>query len=100
MIIDHSGKRQFLFFQNKNSKNEKINLTEESKNVSDNAELCHIFNKFFSEIITNVKIPSLIDNSAVDSNAINNPLPIATKIFDEHPTIISIKKKNFYSVLI
>ena len=45
---------------------EKINLNEEGKNVSDNAELCRIFNNYFSEVISNLKIPSLINNSAVD----------------------------------
>ena len=46
-----------------------------------------------------MKIPSLISNSAFDSNSISNPLSIAAKLFDQHPSIINIKKKNFYSVL-
>ena len=70
----------------------------EGKNVSDNAELCRITNNYFSEIISSLKIPNLINNSAVDSNAITNPLSIATKLFDQHSTIIKIKKKNFDSV--
>ena len=40
-----------------------------------------------------------MNNSAVESNAISNPLSIATKIFDQHPSVIHIKKKNFDSVL-
>ena len=56
---------------------EKINLNEEGKNVSDNAELCRILNNYLSEVISNLKIPSLINNSAVDSNAVSNPLSIA-----------------------
>ena len=83
----------------KTSKSEKISLTEEDKNVSGNAELCRIFNNYFSDTISNLKIPSLINNSAIDSNAISNPLPIATKIYDQHPSIINIKKKNCDSVL-
>ena len=96
MIIDLSGKRQLLFLRKtkKNSKSEKINLNEEGKNVSDNAELCRIFNNYFSEVISNLKIPSLINNSAVDSNAVSYLLSIATKLFDQHPSIISIKKKK------
>ena len=46
-----------------------------------------------------MKTPSLINNSAVDSNAVSNPLSIATKLFDQHPSIINIKKKKFDSVL-
>ena len=76
-----------------------FNLTEEGKNVSDNVELCSIFNNYFSEIIFNLKIPNLINNSAVVSNAFSNSLSIATKTFDHHPSIINIKKKSFNSVL-
>ena len=61
--------------------------------------MCRIFNNHFSEIISNLKIPSLINNSAVDTNGNSNPLSIATKIFNKHPSIINIKKKNFDSVL-
>ena len=61
--------------------------------------MCCIFNSYFSEIISNLKIPSLINNSAVISNDISNPLSIATKIFDQHASIINIKKKKFNSVL-
>ena len=80
-------------------KSEKSNLTQEGKNVSDNVELCCIFNIFFSEIISSLKMPNLINNSAFDPNAISNPLSIATKIFDQHPGIINIKRKNPDSVL-
>ena len=76
-----------FFFRKKTSKSKKINLTEEDKNVSDNAELCRAFNNHFSEIISNLKIPSLINNSAVDSNAISNPLSIPTKLFDQRPSL-------------
>ena len=75
-------------------KTQKVKKSE-GKNVSDNAELCRIFNDHFSDIISNLKIPTLINNSAVDSNTISNPLSIVTKLFDHHLSIISIKKKNF-----
>ena len=54
MIIDSSS-----FFNITNTQKAK-KLTEEVKNVSDNAELCHIFNNYFSEIASNLKIPSSI----------------------------------------
>ena len=63
------------------------NLTKEGRNISENAELYSIFNNCFPEIISNLKMPSLINNSAIDSNAISNPLSIATKIFDQHPVL-------------
>ena len=46
-----------------------------------------------------MKIPSFINNSAFDPYASSNSLSIATKIFDQHPSIINIKKKNVDSVL-
>ena len=61
--------------------------------------MCRIFNNYFSEIISNLKIPSLVNNSAVDSNASSNSLSIAIKIFDQDPSIINIKKKTFDPVL-
>ena len=41
----------------------------------------------------------MINNRADDSNAVSNPLSIATKLFDQHPSIINIKKKKFHSAL-
>ena len=55
-----------------------MNLNEEGKNVSDNAELCCIFSNYFSEDISSLKIASLINNSAVGLIAVSNPLSIAT----------------------
>ena len=46
-----------------------------------------------------LKIPSLINNSGVYSNAVSNSLSIATKLYDQHPSIINIKNKKFDSVL-
>ena len=66
MIIDLLENSSSSFFEKKTSKSEKINLTEEGKNISDNVELCRIFNNYFSKIISNLKIPILITHSAVD----------------------------------
>ena len=61
--------------------------------------MCRIFNNYFSEIISNLKIPCLVNNGTVDSNASSNPLSIAIKIFDQDRSIINIKKKTFDPVL-
>ena len=50
-----------LFLKTKNPKKQKFNLNEEGKNV--NGELCRICNNYFSEVISNLKIPSLIKNA-------------------------------------
>ena len=41
----------------------------------------------------------MINNSAVDSNATSNYSSIATNRFDQHPSVINIKKKKIDSVL-
>ena len=61
--------------------------------------MCRIFNNYFSEIISNLKIPSLVNNGTVGSNVSSISLSIAIKIFDQHSSIINIKKKTFYPVL-
>ena len=38
-------------------KGEKINLTENGKSISNDTELCSIFNGFFSNIISEFNIP-------------------------------------------
>ena len=38
-------------------KGEKINLTENGKNISNDTELCDIFNGFFSNVISELNIP-------------------------------------------
>ena len=74
-------------------------MTEEGKNVTEHAEFFRIFNNCFSKVAGNLKIPSLINHSAVDPKAFSDPLSIVTKIFDQHPSIINIKKKNLDSVM-
>ena len=61
--------------------------------------MCRIFNNYFSEIISNLKIPSLVNNGAVGSNVSSISLSIVIKIFDQHSSIINIKKKTFDPVL-
>ena len=96
MIIDLSGKREFLFFQNDPQKAKKLTWM---KKVKKTQAMCRIFNNYFSEAISNLKNPSMINNSTVDSNAVSNSLSIARKLFDQHPNSINIRKKKLDSVL-
>ena len=41
----------------KHLKGEKVNLIENGKNISNDTELCNIFNGFFSNIISDLNIP-------------------------------------------
>ena len=62
-IIRPCGKLLFLFSQA--SKGEKIILNEIEKHVSDDKRTCTTFNNFFSNVVSNLKIP----------NYCNYPLP-------------------------
>ena len=44
-------------FTNKVSRGEKIILTEAGKHISDDKKICKIFNKFFSNVVSDLKKP-------------------------------------------
>ena len=44
-------------FTNKASRGEKIILTEAEKHISDDKKICKIFNNFFSNVVSDLKIP-------------------------------------------
>ena len=48
-----------LLFSNKFLKCEKINLTEGNKTISNNDELCQVFNMSFSRTVDELKIPNV-----------------------------------------
>ena len=68
-------------FSNKFSKSEKINLTEGNKTISNDDELCRVFNNFFSKIVDELKIPN-ISNYKLDNT--NDPLKEALRYFEDH----------------
>ena len=46
-------------FSNKFSKSEKINLTEGNKTISNDDELCRVFNNCFSKAVDELKVPNI-----------------------------------------
>ena len=58
-------------FSNKFSKSEKINLTEENKTISNDDELCRVFENFFLQPVHGLKFPN-ISNYKLDNT--NDPL--------------------------
>ena len=79
-------------------KHEKINLDEKVRNASDYTELCRIFSNYFSSIVSDLRILKLMNNCTCKSNIYSDPVSVATKIVDRHPSIIDLKKRRFYSV--
>ena len=76
-------------------KGEKINLVENGKNISNDTELCDIFNGFFSNIISKLNIPKKCQCflNDMDSDSVLSVL-IA---FKNHPGIKNIKSKKLNS---
>ena len=66
-----------------------MNLTEGNKTISNDDELCQVFNNFFSKTVDELKIPN-ISNYKLD-----NPFKEALKYFENHPSITNIKSKCF-----
>ena len=64
------------------------------KNISDDTKLCRIFNNFFSNIISDLRIPNLINHGLRNPNINSVPVSIETKIFLQHSNIINLKVKK------
>ena len=72
----------------KTLKGEKITLIENEKVVSDERELVKIFNEYFSNTVPNLNIqrpPSIILD--------HDPVLNAIKKFENHPSMLEIKKQ-------
>ena len=76
-------------------KGEKINLLENGKNISNDTELCDIFNGFFSNIISELNILKKYQCflNYIDSDSILSVI----NAFKNHPSIKNIKKKKLNS---
>ena len=76
-------------------KGEKNTLIENGKNISNDAELCDIFNGFFSNIISKLNIPKKHQcfQNDMDADSVLSVL----NAFKNHPSIKNIKSKKFNS---
>ena len=76
-------------------KGEKINLIENGKNLSNDTELCDIFNSFFSNIISELNITKKHQYflNDMDSDSILSVL----NAFQNRPSIKNIKSKKLNS---
>ena len=78
-------------FTNKASRGEKTILTEAEKHISDDKKICKIFNNFFSNIVSDLKIPDYC-NYLPQKNTCSLSTIIET--FEKHPSILNIKKRK------
>ena len=76
-------------FSNKFLKSKKINLTEGNKTISNDDELPWVFNIFFSKTVYEIKIPNISNYKLGNTK---DPLKEALRYFENHPSMINIKK--------
>ena len=84
-----------LFFTKRPLKGEKILLIENGKTISNDSELCNIFNGLFFNIISELNIPKKYHcfMNDMDSDSVLSVL----NAFENHPSIKNIKSKKFNS---
>ena len=80
---------------NKAPRNEKIILTEVEKHLSDDKKICKIFNNFFSNVVSDLKLTDYY-NYFPQKNTCSLSTIIET--FEKHPSILNIKKRKPNSV--
>ena len=77
-------------FTNKTSSGEKVIFKEGNKNITNDAELCEVFDKYFSSIVTSLNITNVNNYIMAKENAIKHPQQI--KCFEKYPSITVINK--------
>ena len=79
------------FFTDKRSQSSKITLVDGDKIVSDDQEVSDKLNSFFKNAIESLEIG---ENKYLlnDTIGLNNPIDIAIKKFEDHPSILNIKE--------
>ena len=78
------------FFSEKSINYSKINLVENNEVISDDSKLATCFSNFFKDAVTNLNIQNDETNLSSTSN-LSDPLDIAIKKFENHPSITAIR---------
>ena len=82
------------FFSTKCSKGDKVILNEKDKYVPNDGELRQLFSDYFSNIISELQIPSTSENIS-NVTDITDPALAAINMFQDHPSVKNIREKNF-----
>ena len=85
-----------LLLTNKPSGGEEIILKEGNKNITNDAELCEVFNTYFANIAAKLNIPNA--NNYIRSKENSNKYPQKMKSFRTHPSIITRTNQYLISV--
>ena len=74
-----------LLFTNKPSRSEKVII---NKNITNDTDLCEVFNKYFSNIVASLNIPNI--NNYIIAKEKANKYPQQIKYFETHSSITTI----------
>ena len=78
------------FLSDKSVKSSKITLIAEDGIITDDKKIAETFNTFYTNIVTNLKIPEYKDQEFID-NCIADPISTILAKYKNHPSIIRIK---------
>ena len=84
-----------LLLTNKPSRGEEIILKEGNKNITNDAELCEVFNAYFANIVASLNIPNV--NNYITAKENSNKYPQKMKSFRTHPSITTITNQYLIS---
>ena len=80
-------------FSNYNGGSQKITLVKDDKIISNDEEVARTFNRFFIDSVNSLHIENNVLLNGTEN--LIDPLEIALKKFESHPSIIEIKEKVF-----
>ena len=80
------------FFSEKNKSKEKITLIKNDEIISDDLEVANTLNKYFSNVVKNLKIPEKFANNSLPRILSKHPTLNAIMKYKNHPSMDVIKK--------
>ena len=83
-----------LVLLDKISESSKTTLVNNNRILSDDREICDIFNKFFVNVIPNLNIPEFTNSDNFHEHVIGDSVQSILYKYRNHPSIIKIKEKR------
>ena len=95
-IIDNKSFWKYIkpLLSEKNARSNKITLVEDNSILENNDKIAETFNNFFTSAVSNLNIILFVDPS-VEIDDIEHPILRIIEQYKNHPSIVTINKKNF-----
>ena len=82
------------YLSDKISESSKITLVNNNRILSDNKEICDIFNKFFVNVVPNLNIPEFTGGDNLHKHVIGDSVQSILYQYRNHPSNLKIKGKR------